>query len=114
LIRRLVDDCYPNAALLVVADDPLAPKVVTTVSVVTESGRRDAPVDVGVAEIVRRLNHPAHGDKQFTTGSCDGHGVTLPYSRRVPDLWMVEPRGHMGARLRSFVRVWHGDSPCSR
>lgn len=40
--------------------------------------RREAPIDSGVAEIVRRLNHPVFGDEPVTCASCDGHGQTWP------------------------------------
>jgi len=35
-----------------------------------EAFRRDSPIDAPVAEIVRRLNHPAHGEDPFTVASC--------------------------------------------
>jgi hypothetical protein len=36
--------------------------------------RRTKPIDGPVAEIVSRLNHPAHGDEPFTVASC-AHGT---------------------------------------
>lgn len=40
--------------------------------------RHERLVDFGIAEIVRRLNHPIFGDEPITTASCDGHGTTEP------------------------------------
>ncbi len=40
--------------------------------------RRDIPIDPSVAELVRRLNHPALGSDAFTTAACSGHGETWP------------------------------------
>jgi hypothetical protein len=40
--------------------------------------RRDFPVDNEVADLVRRLNHPANGDEPITAASCGGHDTAPP------------------------------------
>jgi hypothetical protein len=40
--------------------------------------RRDIPIDPAVAEVVRRLNHPANGEEAITAAACSGHGKTWP------------------------------------
>jgi hypothetical protein len=44
-----------------------------------ESRRAEKPVDCGIAEIVRRLNHPVFGDAPITAGCCSGHGTEPPH-----------------------------------
>jgi hypothetical protein len=49
-----------------------------------KSYRRDSQIDVEVADLVRRLNHPANGDEPVTSASCGGHG-TAPASISLVD-----------------------------
>lgn len=50
-----------------------------------ETRRKEGQVDAGVAEFVRRLNHPIFGDDPITEQSCDGHGRTRPTVQLVGD-----------------------------
>lgn len=50
-----------------------------------EAYRKQAQIDVGVAEIVRRLNHPIFGEEPITEQSCEGHGRWYPYVQLVGD-----------------------------
>jgi hypothetical protein len=45
----------------------------------TGTARRcDKPIDREVADLVRRLNHPANGDEPITAASCGGHDTAPP------------------------------------
>jgi hypothetical protein len=37
--------------------------------------RREMPIDDGVADLVRRLNHATFGDDAITRAACSGHGM---------------------------------------